>query len=88
MQDWHSLINGRLGRRNISFDLQAKLLEIESIIVGKAKAKGLSLRLEANFEEDQQIVEIIQYEQLLHSVLVSDKNEKGHPLLKYITDME
>ena len=30
----------------------------------------------------------MQYEQLLHSVMVSEKNSKDHPLLKYITDME
>ena len=54
----------------------------------KAEIKGLRLVFEANFENNKQIVQIVQYDQLMHSVLASNQTMEQHPLLNYIPKME
>ena len=43
-------------KKNIAFDLQEKLLEIENLMRQKASNKNLKLILETNFGTSQQIV--------------------------------
>lgn len=75
-------------KKNISFDLQEKLVEIEYLMKSKAQIKQLKLLFETNFDTSQQIVQIVQYEQLLHSVLVSNQTIDDHPLLNYIPNID
>lgn len=82
MQDFNSLQQGNFRVRNIGFNLQEKLLEIQNIVTYKAQMKGLEVVFETNFDRHLQIVQVVQFDQLLSS---NPETNEDHPLYNYLT---
>ena len=77
-------MSGKFQKRNIGFNLKDKLSEVEMLMKSKAEIKGLKLLFEANYDETQQITQVVQYDQLMNGVLACGETIEQHPLLNYL----
>ena len=72
MQDWQAIQLGNFRKKNISFNLEKTIKEVENLMKSRALAKNLNLKVHTNFDKELQMAEIISIEEILKDTLASN----------------